>query len=83
MELGHQRKRVVRISTGSKQLDGILGGQVHYSLGYKLSSLQRDSGFQSMSISEVRSVPTLQSLQAYSWILLGIWGVQYVKEPLE
>ncbi|KAA6415735.1 MAG: meiotic recombination dmc1 [Lasallia pustulata] len=26
MELGHQRKRVVRISTGSKQLDGILGG---------------------------------------------------------
>ncbi|MCJ1257148.1 Meiotic recombination protein dmc1 [Lignoscripta atroalba] len=26
MELGHQRKRVVRISTGSKQLDSILGG---------------------------------------------------------
>ena len=25
-ELGHQRKRVVRISTGSKQLDAILGG---------------------------------------------------------
>ena len=29
MELGHQRKRVVRISTGSKQLDTILGGSVH------------------------------------------------------
>lgn len=27
-ELGHQRKRVVRISTGSKQLDTILGGYV-------------------------------------------------------
>ena len=26
MELGHQRKRVVKISTGSKQLDSILGG---------------------------------------------------------
>ena len=26
MELGHQRKRVVKISTGSKQLDTILGG---------------------------------------------------------
>ncbi|MCJ1309469.1 Meiotic recombination protein dmc1 [Agyrium rufum] len=26
MELGHQRKRVVRISTGSKQLDTILNG---------------------------------------------------------
>lgn len=26
MELGHQRKRVVRISTGSKQFDAILGG---------------------------------------------------------
>ncbi|MCJ1362349.1 Meiotic recombination protein dmc1 [Acarospora aff. strigata] len=26
MELGHQRRRVVRISTGSKQLDSILGG---------------------------------------------------------
>ena len=26
MELGQQRKRVVRISTGSKQLDSILGG---------------------------------------------------------
>ncbi len=26
MELGHQRKKVVRISTGSKQLDAILGG---------------------------------------------------------
>ncbi|KAI9712253.1 MAG: Meiotic recombination protein dmc1, partial [Chrysothrix sp. TS-e1954] len=25
-ELGHQRRRVVRISTGSKQLDAILGG---------------------------------------------------------
>lgn len=28
MELGHQRKRVVKISTGSKQLDSILGGCV-------------------------------------------------------
>lgn len=26
MELGHQRKRVVKISTGSKQFDTILGG---------------------------------------------------------
>ena len=26
MELGQQRKRVVRISTGSKQLDNMLGG---------------------------------------------------------
>lgn len=26
MELCHQRKRVVRISTGSKQFDSILGG---------------------------------------------------------
>lgn len=26
MELCHQRKRVVRISTGSKQFDAILGG---------------------------------------------------------
>jgi meiotic recombination protein DMC1 len=26
MELGHQRKRVVKISTGSKQFDAILGG---------------------------------------------------------
>ena len=30
MELGHQRKRVVRISTGSKQFDAILGGFVHF-----------------------------------------------------
>ena len=29
MELGHQRKKVVKISTGSKQLDIILGGSVH------------------------------------------------------
>jgi meiotic recombination protein DMC1 len=29
MELGHQRKRVVKISTGSKQFDAILGGCVH------------------------------------------------------
>ncbi|KAL8828078.1 MAG: hypothetical protein Q9191_002795 [Dirinaria sp. TL-2023a] len=28
VELGHQRKRVVKISTGSKQLDSILGGSV-------------------------------------------------------
>lgn len=28
VELSHQRKRVVRISTGSKQLDSILGGEV-------------------------------------------------------
>jgi meiotic recombination protein DMC1 len=26
MELGHVRKRVVKISTGSKQFDSILGG---------------------------------------------------------
>ena len=26
VELEHQRKRVVKISTGSKQLDSILGG---------------------------------------------------------
>lgn len=26
VELGHQRKRVRKISTGSKQLDAILGG---------------------------------------------------------
>jgi len=30
-ELGHQRKRVVRISTGSKQLDAILGGYAVFS----------------------------------------------------
>lgn len=28
VELGHMRKRVVKISTGSKQLDSILGGSV-------------------------------------------------------
>ena len=32
VELGHQRKRVVKISTGSKQLDSILGGLVPGSL---------------------------------------------------
>lgn len=26
MELGHQRKRVVKVSTGSKQFDAILNG---------------------------------------------------------
>ena len=31
IELGHQRKRIVKISTGSKQLDSILGGFVFYS----------------------------------------------------
>lgn len=29
MELCHQRKRVVKISTGSKQFDSILGGFVY------------------------------------------------------
>ena len=28
VELGHTRKRVCKISTGSKQLDSILGGRV-------------------------------------------------------
>lgn len=28
-ELGQQRKRVIKISTGSKALDAILGGWVH------------------------------------------------------
>ncbi len=28
VELGHQRKRVCKISTGSKQLDAILGGYI-------------------------------------------------------
>lgn len=31
MELCHQRKRVVKISTGSKQFDSILGGYGIYS----------------------------------------------------
>lgn len=30
VELGHHRKRVVKISTGSKQLDSILGGWAYY-----------------------------------------------------
>lgn len=54
-ELGHQRKRVVRISTGSKQLDAILGGYAAISKSPPLSDpkLMHGSGFQSMSISEV------------------------------
>lgn len=40
MELGHQRKRVVRISTGSKQFDAILGGWVKLLiLSLKLSDI--------------------------------------------
>ena len=53
-ELGHQRKRVVRISTGSKQLDTILGGFVLHCKVCKDLWLRYESGFQSMSISEVR-----------------------------
>lgn len=54
MELHHQRKKVVRISTGSKQFDSILNGQAFPSLPIYLSTiLTRTSGFQSMSISEV------------------------------
>jgi meiotic recombination protein DMC1 len=53
MELCHQRKKVVRISTGSKQFDAILGGQVT-SLSHLLHALLTAfRGFQSMSISEV------------------------------
>lgn len=55
MELCQQRRKVVRISTGSKQFDSILGGFVpHYAhpkLRPNKSMIFR--GFQSMSISEV------------------------------
>lgn len=34
MELGHQRKLVVKISTGSKQFDAILGGFAYTHLSY-------------------------------------------------
>ncbi|CAG8063667.1 unnamed protein product [Penicillium salamii] len=51
MELHHQRKKVVRISTGSQQFDSILNG---YSSPCSLQIPSNESsGFQSMSISEV------------------------------
>ncbi|CAG8947360.1 unnamed protein product [Penicillium salamii] len=51
MELHHQRKKVVRISTGSQQFDSILNG---YSSLFSLQNPSNESsGFQSMSISEV------------------------------
>lgn len=58
-ELGHQRKRVVRISTGSKQLDAILGGYAVFAsfFQFRVQKLTHCSGFQSMSISEVRWLP--------------------------
>lgn len=54
VELGHHRKRVVKISTGSKQLDSILGGWALYQVKIH-RSWDGSSGFQTMSISEVRS----------------------------
>ncbi|EAU38610.1 meiotic recombination protein DMC1 [Aspergillus terreus NIH2624] len=53
MELCHQRKKVVRISTGSKQFDAILGGQVTSLSRLLHALLTAFRGFQSMSISEV------------------------------
>lgn len=53
VELGHNRKRVCKISTGSKQLDSILGGRVYWSQVSCSQRLTVASGFQSMSISEV------------------------------
>ena len=52
MELNHQRKRVLKISTGSKQFDSILGGYVLVHTAC-LVLLTFYRGFQSMSISEV------------------------------
>ncbi|KAF2401844.1 Rad51-domain-containing protein [Trichodelitschia bisporula] len=50
-ELGQMRKKVIKISTGSKQLDAILGGFVPSVTPEHAADLPR--GFQSMSISEV------------------------------
>jgi meiotic recombination protein DMC1 len=51
MELHHQRKKVVRISTGSKHFDSILNGYVP--IPKPQTNSNPFSGFQSMSISEV------------------------------
>lgn len=58
MELGHQRKRIVKISTGSKAFDNILGGSetplpLLLCRSLLLLILYSDSGFATMSISEV------------------------------
>ncbi|KAJ5109752.1 Meiotic recombination protein dmc1 [Penicillium argentinense] len=53
MELFHQRRKVVKISTGSKQFDAILGGYVPTPPSPSHPPLILFRGFQSMSISEV------------------------------
>ncbi|KAG9235114.1 Rad51-domain-containing protein [Amylocarpus encephaloides] len=52
-ELGQVRKRCIRISTGSKQLDACLNGSVTFSVESEVEALTSCSGFQTMSISEV------------------------------
>lgn len=52
-EHGHFRKKCIRISTGSKQLDACLNGCVNPTRVIWTGQLSSGSGFQTMSISEV------------------------------